>query len=452
MVSAQNHTLSHARNGKRTYSNIVAKRRPRSYNAKTEENMMSRKTAEVELHYERCCGIDVHKEMIVACFRDGSKNTIKEFGTTSKELQRLAEWLISVNCEMTVMESTGSYWKPVYNILELLGVEGMVSNARDVKNLPGRKTDVKDAEWMARLLAQGLLRPSYTPDREQRELREVTRYRRSLTDERAREINRLGKMLEGANIKLTSVVDNVLGSSSRKLLEAALAGEPLTELTIEGMLKGKIRGKSALLADAMDGVLSKTQRRLIRAVLDHIDDMTRRISDMDDIIRDEMEKYDEAIKRLDNIPGIGVSSAQAILAEIGLDMNQFPTAGHLAVWAGVCPGNNVSAGKSKSGRTRKGNQTLRTTLVQCAQSATLTKGSFFRAQYDRLVVRRGKNRAKMAVAHSIIIAIWHMLKHGTEYHELGGDYYNRFNPEKKINMYLKKLAELGWSPPDPAAA
>jgi transposase len=414
--------------------------------------VMGHKTAEVELHYERCCGLDVHKEMIVACFRNGSKNTIEEFGTTSKELQKLAEWLISVDCEMAVMESTGSYWKPVYNILELLGLEVMVSNAREVKNLPGRKTDVNDAEWMSRLLAQGLLRPSFIPDRPQRELREVTRYRKSLTEERAREINRLGKMLEGANIKLTSIVDDVLGKNSRVLLDAAIAGEPITGVTIEGMLKGKIKGKAALLVDAMEGVLSKTQRLLIKAVLDHIDDMTRRISDLDDIIRGEMEKYDKAIRRLDTAPGIGVESAQTILAEIGLDMDQFPTAGHLAVWSGVCPGNNISAGKSKGGTTRKGNQTLRTTLVQCAQSAINTKGTFFRAQYERLVVRRGKNRAKMAVAHSMVIAIWHMLKYESDFIELGGDYYNRFNPEKKINMYLKKLAELGWTPPVPAAA
>jgi len=413
---------------------------------------MERKTAEVELHYERCCGLDVHKELIVACFRNGSKSTVREFGATSKELQKLAEWLMDVDCEMAVMESTGSYWKPVYNILELLGLEVMVSNARDVKNLPGRKTDVKDSEWMARLLAQGLLKPSFIPDRPQRELREVTRYRKSLTEERAREINRLGKMLEGANIKLTSYVNDVLGKTSRSLIEAAIAGEPITGITIEGMLKGKMNGKSALLVDAMDGVLSKTQRLLIKAVLDHIDDMTRRISDLDDIIRGEMEKYDEAIRRLDTVPGIGFQSAQTILAEIGLDMSRFPTAGHLSVWAGVCPGNNISAGKSKGGKTRKGNQTLRATLVQCAQSATNTKDTFFRAQYDRLVVRRGKNRAKMAVAHSMITAIWHMLKYESDYIDLGGDYYNRFNPEKKINMYLKKLRELGWVPTVPVVA
>jgi len=414
--------------------------------------IMGRKTAEVELHYERCCGLDVHKALIVACFRDGSKQTIREFGATSKALMELAEWLESVGCEMAVMESTGSYWKPVYNILEMLGLEVMVANAREVKNLPGRKTDVNDAEWMARLLAQGLLKPSYIPDREQRELREVSRYRKSLTEERAREINRLGKMLEGANIKLTSVVDDVLGKSSRKLLDAALEGLPLTELTIEGMINKQMRGKSALLVDAMDGVISKTQRLLIRSVLDHIDDMARRIAALDDVVRGEMEKYDEAIKRIDKVPGIGVLSAQTILAEIGLNMNQFPTPGQLAVWSGVCPGNNVSAGKSRNGKTRKGNKTLRSTLIQCAQAAALTKNTFFRAQYDRLVVRIGKKRAKVAVAHSMIVAIWHMLKHGTEYNELGGDYYNKFNPEKKINMHLKKLAELGWTPPIQAAA
>ena len=413
---------------------------------------MSKKMAEVELYYERCCGLDVHKKLIAACFRDGSKSIIREFGTTSKELRRLAEWLIEVNCEKAAMESTGSYWKPVYNILEMFGVEIMVVNAQHVKNLPGRKTDVKDAEWIARLLAQGLLKPSFVPDKEQRELREITRYRRSLTEERAREINRLGKMLEGANIKLTSVVSHVLGKNSRNLLAAALDGEILDEQTIGNLISRRMNGKAALLADALDGIMSKTQRRLIRAVLDHIDDMTRRIEDLDKIIKDEMGKYEEAIRLLDQIDGIGPSSAQTILAEIGLDMSRFPTSGHLAVWAGLCPGNNESAGKRKYGRTRKGNMTLRTTMVQCAQAAVLKKDTFFRSQYERLVVRRGKNRAKMAVAHSIIIAIWHMLKNGADFVDLGGGYYNKFNPDKKIALYLKKLEALGWMPPITATA
>jgi len=408
---------------------------------------MRKKTAEVELHYERCCGLDVHKKLIVACFRDGSNKTVREFGTTSKELRELAEWLTSVECEIAAMESTGSYWKPVFNILELLGLDVMVVNAQHVKNVPGRKTDVNDAIWMSSLLAQGLLKPSFVPDREQRELREVTRYRKSLTEERAREINRLGKMLEGANIKLTSVVRDVLGKSSRRLLNAALDDEALSDVTIKDMVEGQLAKKSSALADAMDGVLSKTQRLLIKAVLDHIDDMARRIADLNDIIKNEMEKYDKAIEQLDKMPGIGEASAQVILAEIGLDMNRFPTSGHLAAWSGLCPGNNESAGKSKRSPTRKGNATLKTTLVQCANAAVLTKDSFYRAQYEKLVVRRGRKRALVAVAHSMIIAIWHMLKHDEEYKELGRNYYNKFNPEKKIAMHLRKLTELGWIPP-----
>ena len=453
MAPALNHILSQAINGKRTHSNLADKQGPRSYyEFEGELFSMGKKTAEVELYYERCCGLDVHKKLIVACFRDGSKSEVREFGATSKELQQLAQWLMDVRCEMTAMESTGSYWKPVYNILELLGLDLMLVNATHVKMLPGRKTDVNDAQWLSRLLAQGLLKSSFVPDRTQRELREVTRYRKSLSEERAREINRLGKMLEGANIKLTSIVESVLSASSRKLLDVALTGEPITDMTIETLIHRSMLGKSALLVDAMDGILSKTQCLLIRAVLDHIDDMTRRISDLDEIIKNEMVEYDMAIELLDEIPGVGVVSAQTILAEIGLDMARFPTAGHLAVWSGLCPGNEQSAGKKKNAPTRKGNKTLKATMIQCAQAAVLKKDSFFRAQYDRLIVRRGKSKAKVAVAHSMITAIWNMLKHGSVYKDLGGDYYNRMNPERKIAVYLKKLKGLGWEPPITATA
>jgi transposase len=413
---------------------------------------MTKKTAEVELHYERCCGLDIHKKLIVACFRDGSAKTVRDFGTTSKELRSLSEWLVEGQCEMVAMESTGSYWKPIFNVLELFDLNVMVVNAHHVKNVPGRKTDIKDAEWIARLLSEGLLKPSYVPDKEQRELRDITRYRKSLTEERAREINRLGKMLEGGNIKLTSVVTDVLGRSSRNLLGAVVEGEPIDEITIEGLITKQMAGKSAALVEAMDGLLSKTQRHLIRLVLDHIDDMARRIAELDDLIRDEMQKYEAAINLLDGIDGIGPDSARTILAEIGLDMDRFPTAGHLAAWAGLCPGNNESAGKRKNSATRMGNSALKTTLVQCAQSAVKKKGTFYRTQYDRLVVRRGKNRAKVAVAHSMIIAIWNILKKGVPFRDLGGDYYNRFNPEKKISMYLRKLGELGWEPSIPETA
>jgi len=394
--------------------------------------------------------MDVHKKMIVACFRTGKQQEMRQFGTSTKELRNMAEWLEQGECQMVAMESTGSYWKPVYNVLELLGLEVMVVNAQHMKAVPGRKTDTKDAAWIADLLQHGLLKASFIPNREQRELREVSRYRKSLVEERSREINRLEKMLEGANIKLSSVVSNLMGMSSLNLIRASMAGE-LSEATIDGMIYGKLHPKRDELLAAMDGVLSSAQRMLVGAVLDHISDMTRRIEDIGSIIRIEMQKYEDAITALDAIPGIGVQSAQTILAEIGIDMSRFPTAAHLASWAGVCPGNHESAGKRKSGRTCKGNKTLKTTLVQCAKTAAKTKDTFFRAQYDRLTVRRGANRATLAVAHSMLIAIYHMLKTNQPFRDLGGRYYNQFNAEKKINAYLKKLNDLGWSPPVTAA-
>lgn len=239
--------------------------------------------------------------------------------------------------------------------------------------------------------------------------------------------------------------------SSRNLIEKALL-DGITEESIDGLLLGTAKKKAPELLEAMDGIFTPIQKQLVRAILDHIDDTTRRISDMDDIIESEMREYEQAIAALDEIPGIGVETAQTILAEIGLNMDRFPTAAHLASWAGLSPGNNESAGKRKSGKTCKSNKTLKTTMVQCATAAVRTKNTFFRAQYDRLTVRRGANRAKVAVAHSMIIAIWHMLKFHEPYKDLGGDYYNQFNTEKKINSYLKKLSALGWLPPVPTEA
>ena len=384
----------------------------------------------METVYERCCGIDVHKKIIVACLRIGRKHETKEFGTSTEDLRELANWLLKNDCQLAAMESTGSYWKPVYNVLEVLGQEIIVVNAHHIKNVPGRKTDVKDAEWIAQLLQCGLLKASYIPNRDQRELREIARYRKSLVEERAREINRLEKTLQGANIKLSSVVTNIVGKSGRNVIDA-LIGEGLSEENVDDMLRGTLREKRNDILKYCDGYLSSLQRKLVRAILDHIDDMSRRIADVDDIIDGQMRDYEEAVKKLVEIPGIAKRSAQVILAEIGLDMSRFPTAGHLAAWAGLAPGNNESAKKRNHAKSRKGNVTLKTTLIQSAKTAKAKKGSFFKAQFDRLAVKRGKNRAVVAVAHSMLIAIYNMLAFDVPFRDLGEDYYNHFNTEKK---------------------
>lgn len=396
--------------------------------------------------YERCCGIDVHKKLIVACLRNGKKAELRKFDTLTSSIKELGNWLLENKCEMVAMESTGAYWKPIYNILELLDIDVMVVNAHHMKNVPGRKTDAKDAEWIADLLQHGLLKASYIPNKEQREIRDVVRYRKSLIEERAREINRLEKTLEGANIKLSSYVSDLNGVSSRNLLNEAIEGE-VTPDNIGDLIHSSMQEKIPVLLKAMDGVLTPIQKKLVRAILDHIDDMTRRIKDLDDIIDGEMKGYEDAIKKIDELPGIGKRSAEVIIAEIGIDMSRFPTAAHISSWSGLCPGNNESAGKRKSGKTNKGSKHLKSILIQCAKTAKTNKDSFFYAQYQRLVVRRGANRATVAIAHSMLIAIYHMIKDNVPFKDLGNDYYNKFNTESKAKYYLKKLQELGANLP-----
>lgn len=398
----------------------------------------------MEVMYERCCGIDVHKRIIVACLKCGKKQEVKSFGTTTEEIRKLTKWLLDAECQMVAMESTGSYWKPLYNIFEISGVPAIIVNARDMRAVPGRKTDVSDAEWIADLLQHGLLRASYIPSREQRELRELSRYRKSLIAERARELNRFQKMLEGGNIKLASVVSDINGRSSRNLLQRMLEKDaPLDLSEVSQMVHGKLRHKSDAILKAMDGFLTPLQKQLLLRIADHIDDMSKRIDEMDKLIRQYLAEYEESIAELDKIPGIGRQSAETILAETGLDMARFPSANNLASWAGLSPGNNESAGKRRSGRTTKGNKTLKTTLIQCAKSAIKSKTSFLSAQYDRLVTRRGKNRATVAVAHTMLIAIYHMLKEKVPFVDLGADYYNQFNKERKARHHIKQLEKLG---------
>lgn len=402
--------------------------------------------------YERCCGIDVHKKIVVACFRCGRKQELREFGTTTKELLRLADWLIQNECQMIAMESTASYWKPLYNVFESCELKAMVVNARHMKAVPGRKTDTNDAEWIADLLQHGLLRSSYIPDKSQRELRELVSYRKSLVGEKNRELNRLQKMLEGGNIKLSGTVSDINGKSARNILNMLVSGKEITHENLPELIVGNLKASPEQILDDLQGILSPLQKKMLRVVLLHIDELNQHIASLDDEIdRNMQDRYREAVDAVDAVTGIGPDSAKAILAVIGIDMSRFPSDAHLASWAGLCPGNNESAGKRRSGKTTKGNKLLKTTLVVCAHSAVKVKSSYFYAQFQRISARRGKKRAYVAVAHSMLIAIFHILKDNTPFVDLGSEYYNQFNKERKINVYLKKLKALGWES-DTAAA
>ena len=405
----------------------------------------------MEKIYDKCCGIDVHKKLIVACLRSGRRNEIREFGTSTKEILSMTDWLTGEDCEMIAMESTGSYWKPIYNIIESSGLQAIIVNAQHMKAVPGRKTDVKDAEWIADLLQHGLLKASYIPDKAQRELRELVCYRKSLIEDEARELNRLQKMLEGGNIKLSGTVSNINGKSSRNMLEVILSGEVLDLKKLESMVSEKkvsnrLKAPRQKIVDDMDGVLTALQCKMIREVLKHIDELEQHIRNLSDDIDRFMDSGEKAaVKAIVAVPGIGKESAEAIISVIGTDMSRFPTDKHISKWAGLCPGNNESAKKRNSGKTTKGNKTLKTTLVLCAHAAVKVKDSYFAAQFARISVHRGKKRAYVAVAHSMLVAIYHMLKNGTAFMDLGSEYYNAFNRERKAEGCLKKLKQLGYA-------
>jgi transposase len=397
----------------------------------------------MEVIYERCCGLDVHKDKIVACVLSDGNKEIKTYGTVTDDLLSLLDWIKSEGCQMVAMESTGSYWKPVYNLLELEGIPAMVVNAQHIKAVPGRKTDVKDAEWIADLLKHGLLKGSYIPSREQRELKELVRYRRSMIDERARELNRLQKVLEGANIKLGSVVSDINGVSSRQMLRSMINGEDDTDKLVL-FAKGKMKGKTEELKRSLKGLMGKHQRMILSQMLDHIDYLDNLIHNLDEEIKERMRPFEKEVAALDAITGVGERSAQTIIAEIGTDMSVFPSAGHLASWAGMCPGNNESAGKKKSGKTRKGNNTLRCTLAECAKAAGRSKDTYLSAQYKRIAARRGRNRAAVAVGHTILTIAYHIIKNNTSYKDLGADYFDQKRKEDIARKALKRLEALGY--------
>ncbi|UUZ83914.1 IS110 family transposase [Paenibacillus sp. P26] len=347
----------------------------------------------MDVVYSRCCGLDVHKKNVVACVITPEGKEIRTFLTMTEDLMELVNWLKSKGCTHVAMESTASYWKPIYNLLELEDIQLLVVNAKHMKNVPGRKTDIKDAEWIAGLLRHGLLQGSYIPSRDQRELRELIRYRRSLIDERAREINRVQKVLEGANIKLSSVASNVLGKSGRSMLEAMIAGvedpEALSELA-----QRRMKSKKEELKRALNGLMGKHQKLMLETQLRHIDFLDEEIERLDAEVKERMRPFEENLELLDTIPGVGRRTAEQILAETGVDVgNQFGSAARLCSWAGLSPGNNESAGKRKSGRTRKGNKKLRSALVEAARAAARTKNTYLSSQYHRIAARRGANRA-----------------------------------------------------------
>ncbi len=397
----------------------------------------------MQIVYERCCGLDVHKKVVVACAITPEGKEIQSFGTMTDDLLALVEWIKSKGCTHVAMESTGVYWKPIYNLLELARIETLVVNAQHIKAVPGRKTDVKDAEWIADLLRHGLLKGSYIPKREQRELRELVRYRRSLINERSREVNRLQKVLEGANIKLASVASDVLGVSGRSMLEALVHGHNDPKLLAE-LAKGRLKNKRQDLERALRGLVGPHQRMIIAAQLEHIDFLNQQIAQLDEEIEKRMRPFEEDLELLDTIPGVGRRAAEEILAEIGTDMDRFPSVAHLASWAGMSPGNNESAGKRKSGRTRKGNNALRSTLVDAAHAAARTKDTYLSAQHQRIAARRGANRAAVAVGHSILVITYHVLKKRQPYIELGANYLDERRKQTTVNRAVKKLEDLGF--------
>jgi transposase len=401
----------------------------------------------MEIVHTHCAGLDVHKKTVVATIivPDSQGEVLKEtrtFGTMTADLLALSDWLVSQAVTHVAMESTGEYWKPIYNILEN-NFEVLLVNAQHIKQVPGRKTDIKDSEWIAELLRFGLLKASFIPPVGQRELRELTRHRTNFVCERATLVNRVQKTLESANIKLASVASNVVGVSGRAILAAIIAGQTDTAQMAE-LAKGRLRDKRDQLSKALEGRVKPHHQFVLTELLGQIDNLDETIARFDAEIEKYCRPFEEAVELLDTIPGVARRTAEVIVSEIGNDMSRFPTADHLAAWAGVAPGNNESAGKRYSGKTRKGNQALEVTLIQAAHAAAHTHNTYLASQYHRLAPRRGKKRAIVAVAHSILVIAYHLIQRKEPYRELGGDYFDKQRPEATAKRLLNRLQKLGY--------
>jgi transposase len=402
----------------------------------------------MQVVYPRCCGLDVHKTSVVACVLltqpDGTvERHVRTFGTMTADLLALDDWLEQWQISHVALESTGVYWRPVYNLLEAQRIILLV-NPKHMKAVPGRKTDVKDSEWIADLLRHGLLQASFIPPQPIRELRELTRYRKTLVEQRAAEANRLQKLLEGANIKLAAVATDVLGKSGRDMLVALIEGTA-DAATMAELARGRLRAKLPQLREALEGRVQPVHRFLLRQFLALIEFLEDAIAEVQAEIERHLVPYKEAEQRLQTIPGVGATAAAAIIAEIGVDMSRFASARHLAAWAGVCPGNRESGGKRLKEKARQGNVALRAILCEVTCSLERSKNNYLSAQFQRLARRLGKPKARIAVAHSILTIIYHLLKDGTAYHDLGADYFDKLDRERIERHHIRRLEQLGYT-------
>jgi transposase len=403
----------------------------------------------VEVLYQRCAALDIGKDEVVACTRmpadagGGRRQEVRTYKTFTAGLEALADWLAAEGVTHVVMEATGSYWKPCWYVLEERGFQLLLVNARHVKILPGRKTDVGDAAWLCELLECGLLRGSFVPPAAIRELRDLTRYRKRLIQAHTAEAQRIHKTLEDASIRLGSVAADVLGVSGRAMLEALLAGERDPQVLAD-LARGKLRTKLPALREALRGRFSDHHALLLRLALEHVQQLERSITALDTAVDQVIAPFARARDHLDTITGVGKRAAECIIAEIGVDMAVFPTAAHLASWAGLCPGNNITGGKRRSGKTRKGDVWLVEVLVECAWAASRARDTYLAAQYWRLARRIGKKKAAIAVGHSILVIAWHLLDDDCDYAELGGDFFVLRDSDRARQRAVAQLQALGY--------
>jgi transposase len=400
----------------------------------------------MEVIYHRCAGLDVHKQTVVACVRIAGDSApaqhVRTFATTTSGLLALVDWLESFGVEHVAMEATGVYWKPVWHVLEG-HVELVLANAAHVKNVPGRKTDVNDAMWLADLLAHGLIRASFVPPAAVQELRTLTRTRKQFVRERAAHAQRIEKLLEDANLKISGVLADMLGKSGRAVLQAIIGGQDDPERLVACI--GRVKASRAELLEALRGHVSAHHRFMLKLHLDHIDALNQAIATIEKEIGLGLEPFQQAAKLLSTMPGLNSVSAHVIVAEIGIDMSRFLTPGHLLSWACICPRNDESAGKRRSTRLRRGGKWLKTTLVQAAWAAVKVKGSYLQAQFHRLRARRGAKKAIVGVAASMLTAAWHMLRNGTEWHELGAAHFDHADAHRTAQRLIRRLQQIGYA-------